>query len=287
MNTKTLLFAGIALFSLAAAAPDAVVLRRELKEATLESYKLQSEVKQKADVPTMGEQDLDAVTTMSVKLKSGKLDAATNQVSLDATISDIQMKSSGSIAEMADQMTSGMPKEFKMTGKLDSRNRISVDQTKAPDLMMIMFTGTSPSSSLMFVEFPEKAVNVGDSWTFPAPKNPLFGTEVQNLTAKLTGEKELNGTKAWAVSVNGKLNINADLGKLIKESGSAPTGMPDMAMIMKGTAEMSGEALIDKATGKTLQYVVNVTQKTKTEMESFGTVESSGTIKTTLTLQKS
>jgi hypothetical protein len=286
MKTRTLLFAGLAFFSVAAVSSDAVLLRRELKEDSTENYKLQSEVKQKADVPSMGEQDLGAVTTMTVKIKAGKLDAASGQVGLDATIGDVQTKATGSMADFFDQATSVMPKEFKMSGKIDNRNRISVDQTKAPDLMMIMLTGSSPSSSLMFVEFPEKPVNVGDAWTFPAPKSPIFGKEAQNLTAKLTGEKDFNGAKVWAVSVNGQLKIDADLGKLMKDSGSAPSNLPEMSMQMKGTADMAGEALIDKATGKTLQYIVNITQKTKTEMESFGTVESSGTIKTTLTLQK-
>src|SRR5256885_1116049 len=83
---------------------------------------------------------------------------------------------------------------------------------------------TSPSSSLVFIEFPEKAIAVGDSWTFPAPKNPIFGKEPQNLTAKLTGEKDFNGVKVWAIDVSGKLTINADIGQLIKDSGNAPAG---------------------------------------------------------------
>src|SRR5437016_10711250 len=100
MNKKALMFAGIGLFALAVAGDQGVLLRRELKENATETYKLETEVKQNADVPGIGDQDLHLTSTMTVTLKSGKLDAAAGQVPIDATLAVAQVKADGSIADM-------------------------------------------------------------------------------------------------------------------------------------------------------------------------------------------
>lgn len=287
MNKKALVFAGAFVFSLAAAAAhQGVLLRRELKEDATETYKMQSDVKSTASVPGIGDQDLILNSTMTLTIKSGKLDSASGQVAVDAKIGDLTTKVDGSMAQFVEPMLSNIPKEFKMSGKLDGRNRVALDPAKSPDLMMTMVTGTSPSSSFAFVEFPEKSVNVGDTWKFAAPKNPLFGKEAQTLDAKLTGEKDLDGSKVWVISVTGKLKIDANIGELMKASGNQGGGLPDVDMVMKGTADVTGEALVDKTSGKTLSYTTSVAQKTSMDMGGQGSVDSNGTIKTTMTLQK-
>jgi len=87
----------------------------------------------------------------------------------------------------------------------------------------------------------------------------LFGKETQNLTAKLAGEKDLDGAKVWDITVSGKLNINADMEELSKASGAAAGGVPPN-MKIKGTADVNRRGPRGQATGKTLQYTASVTR---------------------------
>ncbi len=284
MNKKALVLAGFVVFALAAAARQGAVLRRDLKEDSTEVYKLKTDIAIKANSSAFGDGDLSVNMTTTMTLKSGKLDGASNQLGVDATISDIQSRVDGSIAQYVSPMFDNLPKEIKFNGKLDGRNRITVTDAKTPDSMLTMLTGTSPSSAIAFVEFPEKAVNVGDSWTIPAPKVPIIA-KGQTLTAKLVGEKDLDGSKVWQIAISGKLTIDANSAEITK--GAPAGGDPPPNMTLKGTADFVGEALVDKTSGKTLQYTSTTTQKTKMDLPDMSmTVDNSGTIKTTMTLTK-
>ncbi|HTQ09778.1 MAG TPA: hypothetical protein VMI31_06875, partial [Fimbriimonadaceae bacterium] len=245
MYKPSLLFSGFAVIALAAAAQQGTTLRHELKENATEVYKFKTLVNSQASSSAF-DGDLKIDSSMTVTLKMGKLDAASGQVAVDADVSDISAKADGSIAQYVDPMLDGLPKEMKVTGKLDARNRFAMDPTKTQDAMITMVMGTSPTSSIAFVEFPDKPVNLGDTWTFPAPKNPIFGKEPQTLTAKFIGEKEFNGALVWCIDVTGKLKVDANMADIMKGQES-DQGVPNMTM--KGTADVKGEAMIDKATG--------------------------------------
>jgi len=286
MNRRSLILSTFATFALAAAAHQGTMLRRQLKEDSTEVYKFKTDLTSEATSSAFNG-DLTMNSSMTLTLKSGKLDPTTGQLAVDATMSDIQAKADGSIAQFVSPMLDNLPKEMKLSGKLDARNRIAIDASKTPDAMMTMnamMMGSSPSSSITFVEFPEKPVNIGDTWTFPAPNNPVFGKNPQTLTAKFLGEKEFNGTLVWSILVSGKLQIDANMADLAKGQEGADQA-PNMTM--KGTADVTGEAFIDKTTGQTVQYTSTIVQKMTMDMADNGlTIDNNGTAKMTIALQK-
>ncbi len=277
MNKKAFIFAGIILASLAAAAQQGVTLRRELKEDTTDVYKVQFSAKSNGNAAG---QDFDLSIDANLKLtvKAGKKDGTDGPLNLDAVASDIQAKVDGSAAVYVEPMLDSLPKEIKASGKLDARNKLTMKDEKFS--MAAMMSHASPTQLLVnYIEFPEKAVNVGDTWSVLIENNPFYGKKTQTLTAKLVGEKDLDGAKVWVVSVTGTLHIDADMSALGGDEAQQ-SGMGSM----KGTSEMEGEALIDKTTGKVL--VCTVTSKDDTTMEGQVEVETKGTLKTVTTLQK-
>jgi hypothetical protein len=280
MNRKLTLLAGIAVFAISAATEQGTVLRRELKPNVSEVYSVETVLKQVLTIPSMGDQDIDLTSTMKMTLKTGTIDPATGQAAVDSTISEIKNKSEGMLAQMLEQQADQIPKEIKSTGKLDARNRLVLAPSKGGGGMMEMLLGaSSPTSAFMFVGFPEKAVNVGDTWPVELPKSPMFGKEAPILTAKLTGEKEGN----WVISVSGTIKIDADITEMLK---NAP-GIGGQKGYVKGTMDLTGEALVDKATGKTQVYTTKSKAQTKMDLPDSGmSIDTAGTTTTTIKLQK-
>jgi hypothetical protein len=280
MNRKITLLAGIGVFALAAATQQGTVLRRELKENTSEVYAVETVLKQVLTVPSMGDQDIDLTSTMKMTLKTGALDAATGQVAVDTTISDIKNKAEGALAGAIDQQADNIPKEIKGTGKLDARNRLALAPPKAgAGMMELLMAGSSPTSSFMFVSYPEKAVTIGDSWAIELPKSPMFGKDAPSLTAKLTGEKDGN----WLINVSGLIKIDADVTEMLK---NAPM-IGGQKVLIKGTMDVTGEAQVDKATGKTMLYTTKSKTQTQWDIPEMSmAVDVAGTTATTIKLQK-
>jgi hypothetical protein len=282
MNRRSLILAGIAIASFAAAATQGVLLRRELKEGTTEVYTLKTEMKQTVDVGGM-QQDLGINSSAKLTLKTGKIDPADGTAEVETIVSDMKTEADGAAAMMANDTE--MPKEVKATGKLDARNRLMMKATKATGMMEMMMGASSPASSLSFVEFPDKEINVGDTWTVTVSKSPAYGNKEQTLIAKLMGDRDRVGGKVWVISVSGTLNLDMDMTEMMKDMPNNP--MAGQKTTLKGTVELKGIALVDKTTGKTLEYTTDSISKNTVNLVDAGmTVESNGTVKTTLTLQK-
>jgi len=65
--------------------------------------------------------------------------------------------------------------------------------------------------------------------------------------------KDLDGAKVWDITVSGKLNINADMEELSKSLWRRSRWSSAKHEDQRNGGR-TGEALVDKATGKTLQY---------------------------------
>ena len=286
MTKSASLFASFALFALAAATQDGVLLRRQLKENSSEVYQLVSDMRQTATLPGMGDQDIDMTSTMKVTLNSHKLDAATGQLEVDSVFSDIKTKSEGMLAAMMDQSKDPDPER----GEIQRQNRRSQPPHSRCHEEWLQHDGhapndSGPTSSIMFVEFPDKAVAVGDSWTFALPKSAVFGKQTPSLSAKLEGDREFQGGKVWVVSFGGTINLDADLTEMLKKTPNNP--MAGSKATLKGKIEMIGESLIDKISGQTLVYTVSSKSKSKVDLPDNGlSIDTSGVSKTTMTLVK-
>lgn len=284
MNRRILLLCGLSLVALAVASTDGVLLRRQLKENTSEVYKVQADMKGLVTLPGMGDQDLAMVSTMKLTLKTNKVDAQKNEADVESIITDIQTKAEG-MMQMAMDQSGPPPKEIKTSGKMDARNHMVMVAPKSSGMMEMMMSGSGPASSLLFIEFPESAVNVGDSWTFSLPKSPLYGKDIPVLTGKLVGDRDYQGAKVWVVGIEGKVKLDADMSEMLKDAPSNP--MAGQKALMKGTVEISGEALVDKTTGQTLVYTTHSKSKSTVEMPDMGmSIDNTGTVKTTMTLQQ-
>src|SRR5207248_7046606 len=132
---------------------------------------------------------------------------------------------------------------------------------------MSMLGGNEAQQMALFVQFPEKPVKQGDTWTITVPGSPMFTKEPQTLTAKFVGTRDLDGQKVYVVSLTGTLKIEPDMAAIRK---AAQDGGNDQAMGMdvkvKGTATLDSENLIDPVTGATLQATTHVKGQTDVEV---------------------
>lgn len=280
MITKSLIFAALAA-SFVLAPQQGTLLRHELKENTTETYKVATVIKQTMTIPSVGDQDVDMKSTMNYAVKINKIDPATGVAQVDTVVSDMKTEADGMIGEMMQGAQNDAPKEIKTTGTLDGRNRFTATKKPANSSAQMILEQLNPTSSIVFIELPDKAVAVGDSWTFDLPKSPLFGKDQQKLTAKLTGERD----GAWVVSVTGTIQLDADLTEIMKNMPNNP--MAGTQTNLKGGATLKGEALLDKMSGKMTSYVIDATSKSTVSFAEQGiSIDTAGTIKTVMTLQK-
>lgn len=285
MNRKALILSGLAIFSLAAAATQqGITLRRELKENGTEVYLMETDMKQTVSVPTLGDQDMGLTSTAKMTLKTGKIDPATGEAQIDSTVSDIKTQGEGMMQAMVDQQSGSVPKEVKSSGKIDARNRMKMVSQKTAGAAQMFMSASNAAASMVFVEFPEKPVNVGDTWTVSLPKSPVFGNKPADLTAKFVGEKDYQGAKAWAISVAGTVSLDADISEMMK--GQANNPFEGQKVMLKGTIDITGEALIDKGSGRTLIYTTTSKSKTTTDLPGMGSLDATGSTKTKMVYQK-
>ncbi len=285
MNKRLIFLGGVVMTAIASAAwLDPITLRHALSPDSTETYKMVTDVKQTVAVPGQGDVDILMNTSMDVAMKTGKADDK-GSFDIETTMSNIKTTMDGPMAEMMQQQQDKAPKTIKTTGKINDRNQMTMnpDKSAKADPMTQLMGGTSAGASVMFVEFPEKPVSVGDTWTFNLPKTPMYGKEAPVVNAKLVGEKDFNGTKVWIVSTDGKIKLNVDLGEMMKDQPGNP--MAGQSMIMTGNIDMTGEALIDQANGKTLSYITKMKSKANMDMGGMS-IDTTGTVTNTLTAAK-
>jgi hypothetical protein len=262
---SSLYLASAALIAAFAVAQDPVLLRRQLGGAE-EVYQVQMDNKMTMGTP-MGNQEMIMKGSMRMSLKTDQPDAETGRAPTEMVVSDIKMDLEG-LGGMESMIADQLPKEVKMTAKMDARNRVFDMKAEGLDAQAQMMAG-SITQGLMFVEFPEGTVRIGDTWEVVVPKNPMIGNEESKMTARLVGERVHEGSPVWIVAMDGTLKINNDMGEALR--GQDPTGMGiDMEIVISGTTTMSIEALVDKATGKTELMTTKMEMDQKTDIRNLG-----------------
>jgi hypothetical protein len=284
LASGTALLAASAVLSAGFVYQDAVLLRLKLAPNTTDSYTIETVVKQTINMPNgMGEQDLTVSTKALYTLKTLELDGEKANVEATTKVEDIKME--GGMAGSMPGMDANTPPVV-LKGKIDSRGRIVLETSKISPMAMALSGGSNTSTP--FVELPEKAVKIGDTWDVIVPKGPMTQDEDQKMVAKLIGEKEFDGRKVWVVSMVGTVKNVMDSSKLPTEMKADSAGpMGDMKMIIRGTSEITSEGLVDKETGRTLQMTSTGKTKQAIELSDMGlNIETAGTISTKMTLKK-
>ena len=262
-------FATLATALLAMASQDEVLLRRELKEGAADLYAMSMKSSQLLTMDAgMGMPDMPIDMAMQLNMKIGykSIDKEKNVADLDVLMTDIKFDF-GEMGAMMGGAADQLPKEMQVTGKLDARNRITnVKFPSAGQASMMLGGGSGQTLGPMFVEFPEKAVKFGDAWDVLLEGNSLTKNEPVKMKATLVGLKDLNGKSAYEISVKGTMALDGDVSDMLKDNPQAP----QMKVLMKGTIDMDGTALVEKITGRTLKMDLNMKSKQNIEIPDYG-----------------
>jgi hypothetical protein len=269
MKRKSLIVIG--LLATVATAQSPVTFKRDLKTASSDIYSLVTESKNSIEFGGSS-QAINSNISMTMEFNT----AASESETADVTIvtRDFKFESDSPMGQAPE-----MPKEMKSTGKIDVRNRITdVKAQNAPEGMAAMMINSTGGSSwmAMFVEFPDKAVNVADKWDMKIPPLPMMSDKETTVSATFKGEKD----GAYWVSVEGSIPMNFDSSKM-------PGGGADAmgSMTMTGTMTMNNDVMIEKISGRTIS--VTSTMKFKANMDVQGmTIPMTGDVKSTMTRKK-
>jgi len=287
-SRKLFVVASLVAASIAMAATDGINLRKTLQKGT-ESYHVHSQSQQTITIPGGGDQEMGTTTMTSYSYDIGAVDAAAGQAPVDLTAKIEKFDMDGPMAEAMAGQKDKLLVTVKVSGKLDSRNRFTTDPTKKIDPRAVMM-GTANSSLIgPFIEFPEKAINIGDSWDVTIAKGPTTFTEDQKITAKLVAETTVDGKAAYTVEITGKFKTYVNVGELMKANPVPEMeALGAMDMVMTGSIEVTGEATIDKETGKTLTMTIKLKTKQETSIAALGDqkIPSTGTSTVKITLDK-
>ncbi len=277
---KSAILAMAALATAAMAVQDGMLLRRSFAEGQTETYVVETTTKQTVNLPNgMGEQEMASTVGMTYKIKTGKFDADKKSAPVEMTYTIDKFDAEGMMGQAGGDMKG---KSTTTKGTIDERGRIIVAPEKTTNAMAAMMSGAqSLGASSITVELPEKAVKVGDTWEVLVPKSPFTGKEDQKLTAKLVGEKDVDGKAAWVVSTEGVIKTDADLSEMTKD---APGPMQGQKMTVKGTMEVKSDGVVEKSSGRTLRLTTKMNTKQTVEMPDMGfTIGTNGTITTVVT----
>ncbi|GIV03092.1 MAG: hypothetical protein KatS3mg015_1922 [Fimbriimonadales bacterium] len=249
-----LLGTGLALALTLAASQDAIVLKRELKAGAKEAYTMSAKSNMVMDMGQagMGTMPFDFSYQARMEINFDRISTDGKEANITITMKDLKFDM-GQMGQMMGGQQPDTPEEVTMKGTLDTRNRIrgvQMPNAPGPAMMFSQMTQNFP----LFIEFPNDPVRVGDSWEVRIPANPMTGNKMTRLKATLIGEKSAGQGTAWAIKLTGTINVNADMGAMMRQMGGQGGGMPDMAMLMTGTMTVDGEALIEKETGRTIKF---------------------------------
>jgi hypothetical protein len=265
-HKRALILPAVALTTLCGAfIQDEFLIRRELKDGAVDTYKVTTKVVQvmtpsdPSQAAAMGGErrfeismTMDLATTLKKIAEDKK--SADFEMSFDHIVYDF-----GDMAGMLPQDT--LPKALKASGKMDDRSRFL--EMKMPELPSAF--GSSSMAGPLMVELPEKAIKVGDSWDMPLPTAKMLGATEGKITAKLIGLENFENIPAYRIELASKLPIDADLGEMAQASGAPP-----MKILAKGTFTMKGNAFVDRATGKTLRMQVTFDTASHVNMPEVG-----------------
>lgn len=284
---KSAIFAGVAaLAAIAAASQDGFLLRRTFTEGTTDTYVIQTVTKQVVQLPNgMGEQEMGSTVDATYKVKTGKIDAEKKSAAVELTYTIDKVDSEGALGSAMGGATPETGKPVTINGTLDELGRLKMEAPKGspPALAAIMSNASSLGGNIASIELPEKAVKVGDTWEVVIPKSPFTGTKDQKLTAKLVGEKDVDGKPSYVISTEGTLEIDADLSKMAED---APPPMKGQKIMLKGKAELKTDGVVEKSTGKALRLTTKMKMKQTMEIPDMGmSIDTTGTVATVSTLK--
>lgn len=280
---KRLSIALLALSALSVAAPQAgTLLRRTLKADSVDTYTIVDRTNQTVKSP-MGVVPVNASTTRTMVMTTKSVDAAAGTGVVEATTTYEKMEADGPAADVI----KAKPGPLTQKGKIDVRGRITFERVAQAGGIGTLLSGSeSTLTAGSFVELPDKAVQIGDSWDMVVPKSNMVSNVDQRLTAKLTGEKEVDGVPVWVVSVRGIVKTTIDTSKI---PGAKPIESPlgPTTFRINGQDDITGEGLVEKSTGRTLLMVLKSQSKKTIEIVEPGlTLESTGQLESTITLKK-
>ena len=280
---KRLSIALLALSALSFAAPQAgSLLRRTLKADTVDTYTIVDRTTQTVK-SQFGELPVTASSTRTMVLTTKSVDAAAGTAVIEATTTYDKLQADGPAADLM----KAKPAPLTQKGKIDVRGRITFERTPQTGGIGTLLSGSeSTLAAGSFVELPEKAVGIGDSWDMVVPKSSMVSDVDQKLTAKLTGEREVDGVPVWVVSVRGVVKTAIDTSKI---PGAKPIETPlgPTTIRITGQDDITGEGLVEKSTGRTLSMALKSQSKKTIEIVESGiTMESTGQLESTITLKK-
>lgn len=268
----------LALTTLAFAAQDATPLRRQLKVGTTEVYKAESSMKQNIEIPSMGEQDIINITSGTITVKTGAVDATKGTAEVELTTKIEKSTTDGSLAAMMGQQETKLPEPKTEKGTLDSRNRLVIKADPkaaaggdhAQMMGMVNFANMGAAGFMNLIELPEKPIKAGDTLEVNLPGAAgaaTMGAKDLKMTIKFIEERDTDTGKAWAVSFLGDMKLDVDTSKLPKQANQPDNPMGNMKIT--GTVHITGEGLVDKLTGKTISNRLNLKNDIKVFLEAM------------------
>lgn len=287
MNRKPLLASLplLVLLTVAAVQQDGILLRRQLKEGEQLNYRIEISGDMKADIPTMGEQEMGMKGGMDYSVKLGKVDG--NKADAEIVVSNTKIEVTGPMADMAPPTET--PKEQKSTGKIDNLGRITLDKSAGVSPELMMMAGPGMNTMGQGIEFPEKAVKIGDTWTVIVPKSPMSAKVDSQLTAKLIGESELDGVPVYEITLEGKAPLDIDFAEVLKAMPDSPMAgmMGGMSISLKGSLGIKSRGFFEKTTGKTIKLDTTIDNDQTISIEQMGmSVKTVGKIQMKMALKK-
>ncbi len=279
---KSLALPFLALLAFQAAAPQAgTVIRRSLKADATDTYTIVDRSEQTVKSP-LGDMPVTVSSTRTFVLKTKTVDDKLGQAAIESTTTVEKLEADGAASDLA----KAKPAPVTQTGKIDVRGRITYEKKPGDAVSGLLNGASSTLAAGTFVEFPEKPLKIGDSWDMVVPKDPMVYGEDQKLTAKLTGEKELDGMPVWIVSIRGVVKSFVDSAKI---PGAKPLDTPvgPMSVRISGQDTLSGEGLVEKSTGRTVSMSMKSLSKKTIELVEAGiSMESTGTLDSKISLKK-
>ncbi|MBI5706338.1 MAG: hypothetical protein HZC36_05045 [Armatimonadetes bacterium] len=287
MNRKPLLAAlpVLFLFTVAAMQQDGILLRRQLKEGEQTNYRIEISGDMKADIPTMGEQDMGMKGGMDYSMKLGKVDG--NKADAEILVSNVKMEVTGPMADMAPPQEA--PKDQKSTGKIDNLGRVILNKTAGMSPELMMMAGPGMNTMGQTIEFPEKAVKIGDTWTVTVPKSPMSAKVDSQLTAKLIGESELEGVPVYEITLEGKTPLDIDFAEVLKAMPDSPMAgmLGGMSISLKGSVGIKSKGFFERSTGKAIKLETTLDNDQTINIEQMGmSVKTVGKIVIKMSLKK-
>ncbi len=271
-------FALIATTLLAIQAPTPTLLRRTLAANATDTYKIEDKVQETVKSTSMGElPELHVTSSRTLTLKTPTVNTSAGVAQFEATMTVDKITADGPAAALMNEK----PKPSVQTGKLDVRGRMTYDPAASTDLLSSLLGGSPGAVTAgIFVELPERPVRPGDTWDITVPKSPLIFSQDQHLTATLVGDKIVDGVSVWVVSIRGQI-------RSLTDSSKFPGAKAGSGVKVDGTTDLTGEGLVDKSTGRTLQMTSKGDSKATIELLEYGiTLDTTGTIESTAKLQK-